>query len=60
MINLEKIDYGSISIDVSHIYQIDDMIHILKAILMWMGFRMQTIDEIFGEELRELDGGKIR
>ena len=54
MINLTKDDYGSISIDVSNTCTIEDMLPVLKAILIWMGFAMQTIDSIFDEELKEL------
>ena len=54
MINLTKNDYGSISIDVSNTCTIEDMLPILKAIFMWMGFAMYTIDDIFDEELKEL------
>ena len=54
VINITKYDYGSISIDVSNICTIEDMLPVLKAILMWMGFAMYTIDDIFDEELREL------
>ena len=55
MINLTKNDYGSISIDVSNVCTIEDMFPILKAILVWMGFTMSTIDDIFDEELKELE-----
>ena len=55
MINLTKNDYGSISVDVSNICTIEDTFPVLKAILMWMGFAMQTIDDIFDEELKELE-----
>ena len=58
MINLTRAEYGSISIDVSQICAIWDMLPILKAILVWMGFSMHTIDEIFDEELRELNNEK--
>ena len=54
MINLTKNDYGSISIDVSNVCTIEDMFPILKAILVWMGFTMSTIDDIFDEELIEM------
>ena len=54
VINITKIDYGSISIDVSNICTIEDMLPVLKAIMIWMGFAMHTIDSIFDEELKEL------
>ena len=54
MINITEINYGSISIDVSNVCTIEDMLPVLKAVLIWMGFAMRTIDEIFDEELREL------
>jgi len=53
-INLINKEQGSICIDVTHASHIDDMIPMLKAILIWQGFAMQTIDDIFDEELREL------
>ena len=53
-VSLVKEGAGSITIDVSHVSHIDDVLPVLKAILMWMGFAMQTIDSIFDEELREL------
>ena len=54
IVSLVKEGTGSISIDVSNICTIEDMLPVLKAILMWMGFAMQTIDSIFDEELKEL------
>ena len=57
VINLTKNDYGSISIDVSNVCTIEDTLPVLKAILMWMGFAMHTIDNIFDEELKELGDG---
>jgi len=50
VINITKNDYGSISIDVSNACTIEDMLPVLKAILIWMGFAMQAIDSIFDEE----------
>ena len=53
-INMISEDCGSITLDVLPEPGIDDMIRIFKAIMIWMGFAMRTIDEIFDEELREL------
>jgi len=47
-------DYGSIALDVLPEPGIDDMVRIFKAILIWMGFAMWTVDNIFDEELKEL------
>ena len=55
MINIINGDYGSITFDVLPEPGIDDMVCIFKAILIWMGFAMQTIDDIFDEELKELE-----
>ena len=55
VINIAKYDYGSISIDVSNACTIEDMLPVLKAILIWMGFAIQAIDSIFDEELKELE-----
>lgn len=46
--------HGTIIIDVSDVSHINDMIPILKAILIWKGFGMQTIDDVFDRELKEL------
>ena len=54
-INVINEDYGSITLDVLPELGADDMVRIFKAIMMWMGFAMRTIDSIFDEELRELD-----
>ena len=52
--SLVKEGTGSITIDVNYVSHIDDVLPILKAILVWMGFAMRTIDEVFDEELKEL------
>ena len=54
-VSLVKERAGSITIDASHVSHIDDVLPVLKAILMWMGFAMQTIDSIFDEELKKLE-----
>ena len=54
MINFTDNNRGSICIDVTPLFHIDDMIPVLKAILMWKGYAMRTIDEVFDWELREL------
>ena len=48
-------DTGSITIDLPRDPTLDDMVYMFKAIMMWRGFAMRTIDSIFDEELRELD-----
>ena len=55
IVSLVKEGTGSITIDVSYVSHIDDVLPILKAILVWMGFAMYTIDDIFDEELKELE-----
>ena len=55
MVSLVKEGTGSITMDVSCVSHIDDVLPILKAILIWMGFAMRTVDDIFDEELKELD-----
>jgi len=47
-------DTGSITIDLPSDPTLDDMVYIFKAIMMWRGFAMRTIDDIFDEELKEL------
>lgn len=54
MVCLTDDNRGSICIDVSQIDHIDDMIPVLKAVLIWKGFAMRNIDELFDWELREL------
>jgi hypothetical protein len=47
-------ELGSITIDITGLGHIDDAIRILKAILLWWGFAMRTIDDVF--EDKELNG----
>ena len=54
-INVINEDYGSITLDLLPELGVDDMVRIFKAILIWMGFAMYTIDDIFDEELKELE-----
>jgi len=55
MINCTIEDYGSISIDITSIEHIGDMVPILKAILVWKGYSLYTVDSVFAEGYKELE-----
>ena len=45
----------SVSVSVPGEYAIDDYAHVLRGMLVCIGFAMRTVDGIFDEEYRELE-----
>lgn len=53
-ISIENDDIA-VSVDISAIVHISDIVPVLKAVLVVLGYHMKNVDDLFDEDYKELE-----